>query len=468
MIDYINDSILSGTLTTLDWRFIYMTSNTLTLTGIGIGPFNLGLASLLSKHPEIEARFLERRSEFQWHEGLLLSGTTLQVPFFADLVTMADPCHPLSYLNYLYEHDRLYQFYYYENFLIPRIEYNHYCRWAVEKLSSCHFGENVQDVTYDADLDKFIIDSELVSGEKKQYVSQHLAVGVGTRPNMPAWLQSCNHPLVQHASQFTQLKDKLEQCQQVTVIGSGQSAAECVLALFRSLTTEQVDAGASIRWITRSVGYHPMEYSKLGQECFTPSYMDYFQNLERNKRREIAASQGLVYKGISFSTIGDIYDLLYERSIGGRKTGLYLNPNCEVRSIEEDNQTGSLQIRCLHTQLNETFTLQADAVIAAVGYVHDWPQWLQKFKGSLLETDDNNDFIVQKDFTALRADKGLGKIFIQNSEIFQQGVGSPDLGIGATRNAAIINQIADRKIYRTAVSPSFQEYGIPKDAVLDK
>ncbi|WP_373565107.1 SidA/IucD/PvdA family monooxygenase, partial [Escherichia coli] len=50
----------------------------------------------------------------------------------------------------------------------------------------------------------------------------------------------------------------LKQCKQVTVIGSGQSAAECVLALFNSLTPEQVKAGASIRWITRSAGFHPM------------------------------------------------------------------------------------------------------------------------------------------------------------------------------------------------------------------
>lgn len=65
------------------------------------------------------------------------------------------------------------------------------------------------------------------------------------------------------------IQEQLKQCKQVTVIGSGQSAAECVLALFNSLTPEQVKAGASIRWITRSAGFHPMEYSKLGQECFT-------------------------------------------------------------------------------------------------------------------------------------------------------------------------------------------------------
>ena len=444
-----------------------MKTKTTDITGIGIGPFNLGLAALLSNHTDIEATFLEQNPEFQWHKGLLLSGTTLQVPFFADLVTMADPCHPLSYLNYLHQQDRLYQFYYYENFLIPRVEYNHYCRWAVNQLPSCHFGEHVSCVSYDANRDKFVIDSVLDSGKKKQYISQNLAIGVGTRPNMPKWLQESSHPLVKHASEFAHLQDKLSQCQTVTVIGSGQSAAECVLALLKSLTSTQVNAGACIRWITRSAGYHPMEYSKLGQECFTPSYMHYFQSMPREARRKIAGDQGLLYKGISLSTIADIYDLLYERSIGGQNPGLSLNPNCKVVSIKEHAQSGSLHIRCVHTQLDQAFTLETNAAIAAVGYVHDWPQWLTELKGSVLATDNNNDFIVQKDFTALRGDKGLGRIFIQNSEIFQQGVGSPDLGIGANRNAVIINQLVEQERYRVPRRSSFQQYGIPEDAILD-
>lgn len=444
-----------------------MNTKTIDITGVGIGPFNLGLAALLSSHADIEATFLEQKPEFQWHKGLLLSGTTLQVPFFADLVTMADPCHPLSYLNYLHQQDRLYQFYYYENFLIPRVEYNYYCRWAVNQLSSCHFGERVSCVSYDAKRDSFVIDSVLSSGKKKQYISQNLAIGIGTRPNIPKWLQKISHPLVKHAAEFARLQDKLKQCQTVTVIGSGQSAAECVLALLQSLTPAQVNAGACIRWVTQSAGYHPMEYSKLGQECFTPAYMDYFQSMPRDARRKIAKNQGLLYKGISLSTIADIYDLLYERSIGGHHSGLSLNPNCKVVSIEETAQSGSLHIKCVHTQLDQAFTLETNAVIAAVGYVHDWPEWLTQLKGSVLATDDNNDFIVQKDFTALRDDEGTGKIFIQNSEIFQQGVGSPDLGIGANRNAVIINQLVEQARYRVPKRSAFQQYGIPEDAILD-
>ena len=59
--------------------------------GIGIGPFNLGLAALSNNIPNLDTKFFDRNASFNWHPGLLMAETRLQVPFFADLVTPADP-----------------------------------------------------------------------------------------------------------------------------------------------------------------------------------------------------------------------------------------------------------------------------------------------------------------------------------------------------------------------------------------
>lgn len=67
------------------------------LIGIGIGPFNLGLAALIKGKTNINAKFLEQKPEFQWHPGMLIEGSTLQVPFLADLVSMVDPTSPYSF-----------------------------------------------------------------------------------------------------------------------------------------------------------------------------------------------------------------------------------------------------------------------------------------------------------------------------------------------------------------------------------
>ena len=96
--------------------------------------------------------------------------------------------------------------------------------------------------------------------------------------------------------------------------------------------------------------------------------------------------------------------MLYERSVGGEKSGLSLYTSCEVESVEE-LESGSLRLTCLHTQLDQRCDLETDALVAATGYVHDWPEWFQNMKGSILAVDDKNDCIVQEDFTALRCDQ---------------------------------------------------------------
>ena len=45
-------------------------------------------------------RFLEAKTSFSWHPGMMLDGVHLQTPFMADLVTMADPTSPFSFLAY--------------------------------------------------------------------------------------------------------------------------------------------------------------------------------------------------------------------------------------------------------------------------------------------------------------------------------------------------------------------------------
>ncbi|QEC71248.1 hypothetical protein FSB73_05735 [Arachidicoccus ginsenosidivorans] len=69
--------------------------------GIGIGPFNLGLAALIQTNTSINSLFIDQNESFNWHQGMMLKGTKLQVPFHADLVTLADPRNKYSFLSYL-------------------------------------------------------------------------------------------------------------------------------------------------------------------------------------------------------------------------------------------------------------------------------------------------------------------------------------------------------------------------------
>src|SRR5579885_2783170 len=80
------------------------------LLGVGIGPFNLSLAALMSPLKSTNSIFFERRKSFVWHPGLLLPNAEIQVNYLKDLVTLVDPTNPYSFIAYLAKQKRLYRF----------------------------------------------------------------------------------------------------------------------------------------------------------------------------------------------------------------------------------------------------------------------------------------------------------------------------------------------------------------------
>ena len=53
-------------------------STTHDVIGIGVGPFNLGLAALAEPLDDLDAVFLESRDQFEWHPGMVLEDATLR------------------------------------------------------------------------------------------------------------------------------------------------------------------------------------------------------------------------------------------------------------------------------------------------------------------------------------------------------------------------------------------------------
>src|SRR5690606_24423546 len=135
---------------------------------------------------DLSGVFLERDREFSWHSGMLLEHSTLQTPFMSDLVTLADPTSPYSFLSYLKESARLYSCYIRENFYPLRTEYDDYCRWAAGKLSSVRFGHEVISVEYDARDHVYLVTATyLPTGERRTFRGRRLVLGTGSAPYVP-------------------------------------------------------------------------------------------------------------------------------------------------------------------------------------------------------------------------------------------------------------------------------------------
>jgi lysine N6-hydroxylase len=429
-----------------------MNNNTYDLIGIGIGPFNLGLAALCEPVDQINALFLEQKPQFQWHPGLLLENTSLQVPFLADLVTMADPCSQFSFLNYLRTKSRLYHFYFFEKFHIPRREYNHYCQWVAEQLSSCRFGERVESITWEENRQDFAVKTKRVDGTNFTYHCRNLVLGVGSIPHTPACFQNVPSERIFHSAEFLHKRDRTYQSQSITIIGSGQSAAE----VFYELLQAQETYGYRLNWHTRSQGFFPMEYSKLGLEHFSPDYIHYFHSLPQDKRDQLLVGQDLLYKGISFSTIAKIYDLLYERSIADNYPDVQLLSAIEVKEVEKAGNGYRLVYRHLHQ--NQPYTHETDCIILATGYHDKIPDCIANIS-HLIQWDEQKRYIVNLDYRLALTQDIPNQIFVQNGDLHTHGIGASDLGLGAYCNSVIINTLVGQSVYSVQQRNVFQQFG---------
>jgi lysine N6-hydroxylase len=418
----------------------------LDLAGVGIGPFNLSLAALAQPLDGLRAEFFERTPEFRWHPGLMIDGTTVQVPFLADLVSLVEPASPLSFLSYLKDRGRLFPFYFAERFHVPRAEFDDYCRWASVKLPACRFGHEVRSVDWSAVDGAFALEVPPAG----RVLARNVVLGVGTAPHLPALLRGL--PGVLHSADYLPARDRLLAAPDVTVLGSGQSGAEVFLDLLR------LRGKGSLRWLARTPAFAPMEYSKLGLEQFTPDYVRFFHGLDEPVRDRVEPAQWQLYKGISAETIGEIFDELYRRGLGGEWPPVTLAPGVEV--TEASIGDGRIELGVRHIQQGGTATVRTDAVVCATGYAErDLGELLAPLAHRLVR-DGSGRLAVGADYRVGLTGPVDGSLFVQNAERHTHGVGAPDLGLAAWRSATILNEVSGRPVYPLPERTAFTTFGL--------
>lgn len=417
------------------------------LVGIGVGPFNLGLACLLDPLPEVDAVFLEARDDLAWHPGLLLDDATLQVPFLADLVTLADPTSRWSFLSYLKEVGRLYPFYVRESFYPLRREYDDYCRWAAHRLGTVRFGCAVDRVEHDGEL--YTVRTR--TGET--YRARRLALGVGTQPRVPEGVEGVLEAggVALHSAQYLQRKAELQALGSITVVGSGQSAAE----IYHQLLAESPDHDYELTWLTRSPRFFPMEYTKLTLELTSPEYTDYFQGLPSTTRERLLREQRSLYKGISGDLVDAISDLHYQLRVAGEGPRTTLLTNTSVRSASWDGGTHHLALH--HDETDEDFALDTEGLVLATGYASRVPGFLDPVRDRL-RLDQQGRYLASASYAV---DLAGEEIFVQNAEEHTHGFVAPDLGMGAYRNSHIVAALTGREVYPIEKQVAVQSFGVP-------
>lgn len=403
------------------------------IIGIGIGPFNLGMAALCSEIPELSCLFIDQNDSFNWHPGMMLPDARLQVPWYADLVSLVSPCSKFNYMNYLHEKRKQFRFAITDHSFIKRTTYNDYCRWVCGQLPALQFSTTCITVEKENQFYR-------VRTNNGSYLTQKLVLGTGTVPSIPE-VANNNAENVFHSSEYLFKKESILQKGSISIIGSGQSAAEIFYDLLRCYK-------GNLSWFTRSSRLFPMDYSKLSLEMSTPDYIDYFYELPERKKQMILASQDTLYKGINQSLIADIYDLLDDLDA----EYIQLCTNCELRKID-----GDLNLTFLHAEMEKTFTHRTDAVILATGYKPVIPDFLKPLR-RYIRLDTEGFYKPSRNYAA----DNENSIFIQNGEQRTHGFNAADLSLGPYRNAVILNTILGYEHFKVERNVSIQTFGLPK------
>jgi len=169
------------------------------------------------------------------------------------------------------------------------------------------------------------------------------------------------------------------------------------------------------------------------------------------RKRQCLTSSSL-YKGINQELIDAIYDRLYQLSAESIPCPLTIQTHTELKGIKK-NGYKRYDLQFYHHALRKGLQAAADFVILATGYRYDFPDFLGPLK-SRIEWDAGGRYLVNRNYSV----DDNNRIFVQNAEMHTHGFNAPDLGLGAYRNAVIINSILNRDYYPVHNHTCFQTF----------
>ena len=421
---------------------------------IGLGPFNLGLACLAAPLG-LRSLFLDRKAEFSWHPGMLLDGTTLQNPFLADLVSMADPTSRFSYLNYCKQQGRLYNYYIRENWYLSRQEFDRYCKWAAAQLDNLRYQHEVQEVWYDASLPGYVLAGVRGdTGEGFQYRCRKLVIGIGGVPHIPTCCSPGDARQALHTSAYLGGREALQRCRSITVIGSGQSGAE----VFQDLLEQAPQHGYQLNWVTRAPRFFQMENAKLTLELITPDYGRYFYGLGDSVKQQILDDQRSIYNGINQSLLERIYQTLDERRQQGL-AGVRLLPGLALQHCRRDAASGQWQLEFQHLQTGARYGHATDGLVFATGYRYQLPGFIEGIR-ERIRWDAQGRYAPSPNWAV---DHGDSEIYVQNVGLHSHGLTNPDLGLACWRNGRLLHELTGHDAYPCEARTAYQDFQPPAD-----
>ncbi|GAB2686656.1 SidA/IucD/PvdA family monooxygenase [Saccharopolyspora gloriosae] len=424
------------------------------ILGIGFGPSNLALAVAVEEHnrrcdegERLDASFVERKPRFGWHRGMLIEGTTMQVSFLKDLVTMREPASDFSFLSYLRDKGRLVDFINHKTMFPTRVEYHDYLEWAAGRLEHlADYDAEVIDVRPVQDGDVFEVLVRHGSGQVTARLARNIVVAVGLEASLPPGAELGDR--VWHNLELMHRVGELDgtEPRRFTIVGAGQSAAEVTDHLHRSFPDAEVCS------VFSRYGHTPADDSPFANRIFDPDAVDHFYTSPTGvKQMLMDYHRNTNYSVVDLELIEQLYARAYQEKVQGKERLRMLNAS-RVTDVETSADGVAVTVEFLPT--GEREVLDSDVLVYATGCRPGDPG---RFLGRTWEEclqDADGQVQVDRDYRVRTTDGVRGGVYFQGGTEHTHGITSSLLSNGAVRAGDIRDSILRYRNTPRATAPS--------------
>jgi lysine N6-hydroxylase len=310
-----------------------------------------------------------------------------------------------------------------------------YLTWASDRVDNVFHGTPVDEVDF-VDGTGFVT----ISRGRPVARSEHLVLGVGTRPIVPdafAGLPRSRAFLADHLASHLDTMGA-DRDAAVAVVGGGQTGIEAVLRL--------LGAGhRNITWLGRRQWFQTIDDSPVANEFYRPDHQRFLQELTRPTRRRLVDEQGFTGDALTPGALRVLYQANYDGLLAHGRYPVTLLPG---RDVSHGAQVGDdIVLSCTTPESRERH--HARYVVIAVGR-EPVPLPLSAGLRERLDTDEDGEVVVEPDYSVRWKGANGHRIYALNRARLSHGIPDANLTLLPVRSALVINSMLGRRLFTVA------------------
>ncbi|EGJ35498.1 MULTISPECIES: SidA/IucD/PvdA family monooxygenase [Moorena] len=394
--------------------------------GVGFGPSNIALAIAMEEgnYPG-KVLFIERNTQVSWHEGMLLNGSNIQNNPLRDLVTPVNPRSKYTFVNYLHQSGRLFDFLNLGVTHPLRQDYYDYIVWAGSQFQNVVYGSSVTKIELAYISGQYLW--RLTNNQGTNFLTRCLVVGTGRNLNIPK-IKGVNSPNVIHFVNYLHHIKKYDKDSPIVVLGASQSAVEIILDLINK-------GYQQIYSVHRSFSYCLKDTSCFSDEVYFPEFVDYYHGLPPQMRAELDKQlRRTNYSSVDKDILDALYLIRYEDKINHRER-LKIYRNCVVDEINPNGKKSILIRQLYKGNIDE---LPCDLMILATGFLDIGRNGQEGLPKLLRDVADN--FVWTDDYLKVERDYRIAmKEGVSLPDIYLNGLCESSHGLGDAGSISLVS-----------------------------